>query len=67
MACDEFFFCPFDNLIFSFFFEFLSILTGLMISYALFILQVYGLEKLHDALLHRPRNKPLLTVSLSRY
>ncbi|OAY44039.1 tafazzin [Manihot esculenta] len=25
--------------------------------------QVYGLEKLHDALLHRPRNKPLLTVS----
>ncbi|OMP03289.1 Tafazzin [Corchorus olitorius] len=25
--------------------------------------QVYGLEKLHDALLNRPRNKPLLTVS----
>ncbi|XP_065854096.1 uncharacterized protein [Euphorbia lathyris] len=25
--------------------------------------QVYGLEKLHDTLLHRPRNKPLLTVS----
>lgn len=25
--------------------------------------QVYGVEKLHDALLHRPKNKPLLTVS----
>ncbi|XVF41872.1 hypothetical protein PTKIN_Ptkin01aG0315500 [Pterospermum kingtungense] len=25
--------------------------------------QVYGLEKLHDALLNRPKNKPLLTVS----
>lgn len=25
--------------------------------------QVYGLEKLHDALLHRPKNKPLITVS----
>ncbi|MED6156451.1 hypothetical protein PIB30_014417 [Stylosanthes scabra] len=25
--------------------------------------QVYGLEKLHDALLHRPKGKPLLTVS----
>ncbi|KAG7576135.1 Phospholipid/glycerol acyltransferase [Arabidopsis thaliana x Arabidopsis arenosa] len=25
--------------------------------------QVYGLEKLHDALLNRPKNKPLVTVS----
>ncbi|KAI4349951.1 hypothetical protein L6164_010490 [Bauhinia variegata] len=25
--------------------------------------QVYGLEKLHDELLHRPKGKPLLTVS----
>ncbi|MBA0573644.1 hypothetical protein Golob_000909, partial [Gossypium lobatum] len=25
--------------------------------------QVYGLEKLHDALLNRPKNKPLITVS----
>ncbi|KAJ0015265.1 hypothetical protein Pint_19774 [Pistacia integerrima] len=25
--------------------------------------QVYGIEKLHDALLHRPKNKPLITVS----
>ncbi|KAL1211730.1 N-acylphosphatidylethanolamine synthase [Cardamine amara subsp. amara] len=25
--------------------------------------QVYGLEKLHDALLNRPQNKPLVTVS----
>ncbi|KAI6684931.1 hypothetical protein NL676_030844 [Syzygium grande] len=25
--------------------------------------QVYGVEKLHDALLHRPKNKSLLTVS----
>ncbi|GAY57441.1 hypothetical protein CUMW_179480 [Citrus unshiu] len=25
--------------------------------------QVYGLEKLHDALLRRPKNKPLITVS----
>ncbi|XP_012089006.1 tafazzin [Jatropha curcas] len=25
--------------------------------------QVYGLEKLHEGLLHRPKNKPLLTVS----
>ncbi|KAI4369387.1 hypothetical protein MLD38_017829 [Melastoma candidum] len=25
--------------------------------------QVYGLEKLHEALLHRPKDKPLITVS----
>ncbi|KAF5746731.1 hypothetical protein HS088_TW06G00905 [Tripterygium wilfordii] len=25
--------------------------------------QVFGIEKLHDALLHRPKNKPLITVS----
>jgi monolysocardiolipin acyltransferase len=25
--------------------------------------QVYGLEKLHDAVLHRPKDKPLVTVS----
>jgi hypothetical protein len=26
------------------------------------LLQVYGLEKLHDALLRRPKEKPLITV-----
>jgi hypothetical protein len=26
------------------------------------VLQVYGLEKLHDAVLHRPKDKPLVTV-----
>ncbi|KAJ0014866.1 hypothetical protein Pint_19660 [Pistacia integerrima] len=24
--------------------------------------QVYGVEKLHDALLHRPKNRPLITL-----
>lgn len=66
--------CRWDYLVFNFLFTWIGVNMvnlfrshGVMILFAYFWWQIYGMEKLHDALLNRPKEKPLITVCLWEY